>query len=81
MLYEKKKYSYYNGTVSFGKILSSGLIITAIIAIINPATQWVISYVISPEYFSNAIKHTVDNGFDTLENATKFFTYKGAFRI
>ena len=73
---KEKKHKYYNGKVSFGQIFKTGLIISMIIAIVNPGTQWIISNVISPEYFTNAIKHTVEGGFDTLENATSFFTYQ-----
>lgn len=73
---KEKKHHFYNGVITFGQIFKSGLIISLIVAIINPGTQWIISYVISPEYFANAIKHTVDGGFDTLENATAFFTYE-----
>lgn len=74
-LKEKKK-KFYEGTISFSQIFKSGLIISLIIALINPGTQWIISYIISPDYFANAIKHTVEGGFDTQENADAFFTYK-----
>lgn len=73
---KQKKHAYYDGSISFGQAFKSGLIITLLISLVNPGTQWVISYVITPDYFANAIKYTVDNGYDTLENATEFFTYQ-----
>jgi hypothetical protein len=39
-----------------------GLILSVIIAILSPGVQWIISYVISPEYFPNVIKRSVEIG-------------------
>ena len=72
----QKKSQFYNGTISFGQVFKSGLIVSLIIALLNPGVQYIISYVISPDYFANAIKHTVEGGFDTQENADAFFTYQ-----
>lgn len=73
---KQKKYKYYGGNISFAQGFKSGLIITLLVSIVNPGTQWVISYVITPDYFENAIKYTIENGFDTPENAKEFFTYE-----
>lgn len=60
-----KKKNYYNRVMTFGQGFMSGFIITLILTILSPATQWVTSYVISPEYFSNAIEHAVLTGYFT----------------
>src|SRR5690606_40686958 len=58
-----KKKNYYNGQMSFKEGLISGTIISVIIAVLSPITQWITSYVISPEYFPNVIKRSVELGY------------------
>ncbi|HLT06459.1 MAG TPA: DUF4199 domain-containing protein, partial [Cyclobacteriaceae bacterium] len=41
----------------------SGIILSAFIALISPLTQWITSFVISPEYFPNVIKRSVELGY------------------
>lgn len=72
-----KKKNFYNGQMSYVNGLLSGIILSVIIAVISPLTQWVTSYVISPEYFPNVIKRSVEIGyFETTEQAKAFFNYK-----
>lgn len=58
-----KKNNFYNGHMSYKDGMVSGLIITFIVAIASPITQWIITYVISPEYFPNVIKRSVELGY------------------
>jgi hypothetical protein len=58
-----KKNNFYNGRMSYKEGVVSGLIITLIVAIASPITQWIITYVISPEYFPNVIKRSVEIGY------------------
>jgi hypothetical protein len=53
-LKEKKRVFYY-GQMNYKQGLISGIILSVIIALLSPLTQWVISYIISPEYFPGAI--------------------------
>ena len=72
-----KKKKFYNGNMSYKQGLISGIIISVIIALISPLTQWIISYVITPEYFPNVIKRYVEIGyFKTTAEAEANFNYQ-----
>lgn len=72
-----KKYNFYNGQMTYMKGLVSGVIITLIVALFSPLTQWITSYVITPEYFPNVIKRSVELGYyPTIEDAEAYFNYK-----
>ena len=74
-LKEVKK-SFYSGQMTYRQGLISGVIISLIIALISPLTQWIISYVITPEYFPNVIKRSVELGyFKTTAEAEANFNY------
>jgi hypothetical protein len=71
-----KKKNYYNGQMSYKQGLISGIILSFIIALISPLTQWVTSYVITPEYFPNVIKRSVEIGYyKSTEEAQANFNY------
>ncbi|HON70779.1 DUF4199 domain-containing protein [Tenuifilum sp.] len=62
--------SYLNGLIT-------GIVLSLFIAILSPLTQWIISYVISPEYFPNVIKRSVELGYyKSVAEAEAFFNYK-----
>ena len=72
-----KKKNDYSGKMSYLQGLISGIIITLIITVFSPATQWIISYVISPEYFPNVIKRSVElDYYKTTAEAEANFNYK-----
>jgi hypothetical protein len=50
----------YNGQMTYAMGLRSGLMITALLTLTSPATQWIISYVITPDYFENVIAYAVE---------------------
>jgi len=57
--------------------LISGTILSVIIALLSPLTQWVTSFVITPEYFPNVIKRSVEIGyFKTTAEAEANFNYQ-----
>lgn len=75
-LKEKKKKDF-NGQITFKQGLFSGLIMTLLITIFAPLTQWVISTIITPEYFPNVIAHSVETGYhSSLEEAQTYFNLK-----
>lgn len=75
-LLDKKKNDFF-GQMNYLQGLVSGIIITLIITIFTPLTQWIISYVITPEYFSNVIEASVRTGhYKSIEAAQKAFNYK-----
>lgn len=71
-----KKKNYYDGQMNYKQGLISGIILYVIIALLNPLTQWVTSFVITPEYFPNVIKRFVEMGyFKTAAEAEVNFNY------
>ncbi|MEP6262514.1 MAG: DUF4199 domain-containing protein [Gillisia sp.] len=74
---QDKKKNFYNGLMNFKQGFISGLIITLIVALFSPVTQWIITYIITPEYFPNVIEHSLETGYHaTREEAEAFFNYK-----
>lgn len=72
-LKDKKKNNYF-GRMSYKQGLASGLIITVIIAIFSPLTQWITSTIITPEYFPNVIAYSVESGYHkSIEEAEAYF--------
>jgi hypothetical protein len=74
-LIDKRK-NYYGGAMSWKQGFSAGLFITAIVTLLSPVTQWIISTVITPEFFNNMIGYVVETGKMTQENAESYFTLK-----
>lgn len=75
-LKDKKKH-FYGGTMTFLQGFICGLIITVVIAVFSPLTQWIITYVITPEYFPNVIEYSLKTGYHTTRaEAEAFFSYK-----
>ncbi len=71
-----KKKNFYNGQISYKQGLITGIILSLFIALISPLTQWITSYVITPEYFPNVIKRSVEIGYyKTTEEAEANFNY------
>jgi hypothetical protein len=72
-----KKKIFYSGTITYQQGIKSGLVLSLIIAVLSPLTQWITSYVISPEYFPNVIARSVELGyFKTVAEAEATFNYK-----
>lgn len=69
---EKRKV-YYQGRMSYGQGLVSGLVLTLFIALLGPLHP-TFAYAISPELFRNSIRFTVGSGQMTREQAEHFFT-------
>ena len=69
-----KKQNHFHGHMTYVQGLISGLIITAIVALFSPLTQWITSTIITPEYFPNVIAHAVETGYhESLEAAEAYF--------
>lgn len=63
MALREKKALYYQGHMSYTQGLKSGVIVSVFIAVLSPLTQWITTYVITPEYFPNVIKRSVELGY------------------
>ena len=72
-----KKHNYYKGQMNYKNGLVSGLVLSVFIALLSPLTQWITSYVITPEYFPNVIKRSVELGYyKSTAEAEAFFNFK-----
>ena len=77
MALKDKKKNFYDGRMNYKQGLISGIILSVIIAMLSPLTQWVTSYVITPEYFPNVIKRSVEIGYyKTTAEAEANFNYQ-----
>lgn len=75
-LKDKKKH-YYNGRMNFMQGFLCGIIISVIVMLFAPLTQWITSTVITPGYFPNVIAHSVKTGYyKTVEEAEAYFNLK-----
>ncbi|MBI2280601.1 MAG: DUF4199 domain-containing protein [Bacteroidetes bacterium] len=71
-LLDKRK-NFYDGTMSYKQGFISGLIITIIVTIVSPLTQYITSTYITPDYFNNVIKYSVEKGMMTQTEAENYF--------
>jgi hypothetical protein len=57
-LLDKRK-NFYKGAMTYKQGFITGLIITAIVTVLSPLTQYITSTIITPEYFPNMINYSV----------------------
>lgn len=77
MALKDKKKTDFSGQMSYKQGFVAGLIMTLIITVFAPLTQWITSTLITPEYFPNVIAHSLETGYyATLEEAEAFFNLK-----
>ncbi|GET22945.1 DUF4199 domain-containing protein [Prolixibacter denitrificans] len=74
-LLDKRK-NHYGGFMTYGQGFISGVIITVIVTILSPLTQYIICTVISPDYFRNATEYAVSSGKLTQEAAETYYSLK-----
>ena len=74
-LLDKKKNFYY-GLMSYKQGFLSGLIISVIVALLSPLSQYIVIEFITPEYFPNVINYAVSSGEMTQEAAESYFNLK-----
>lgn len=76
MALKDKKKSIYSSQMSYVQGMVAGIILSAFIALLSPLTQWITSYVITPEYFPNVIKRSVELGhYASTAEAEAYFNY------
>jgi hypothetical protein len=72
-----KKKKDYRGRMTFKQGFISGLIISVIVTLFSPLTQWITTYVITPEFFPNVIEYSLKTGYHkTREEAEAFFNFE-----
>lgn len=74
-LFDKRK-NDLGGKMTWKQGFLTGLIITAVVTILTPLSQFLTSTVISPNHFANMISYTVENDKMTQEAAETYFNLK-----
>ncbi len=74
-LLDKRK-NFYNGKMTYKQGFVSGLIISLIVTVLSPLTQYITSTVITPGYFSNMIIYAVSEGQMNQMEAEEYFNLK-----
>ncbi len=74
-LLDKRK-NFYEGKMTYMQGFISGIIISIIVTIFSPLTQYITSTIITPEYFTNVINYSVSQGMMTQTEAEEYFNLK-----
>lgn len=69
-----KKKSIYKGKMNYLQGLVSGLLLTLVVVLLTPLSQYISHEYISPDYFPNIIRLTVEKGQMTQEEAEIHFS-------
>jgi hypothetical protein len=64
------------GEMTYKQAFISGVIISLFVMLITPFSQYIVSTIITPHYFENIIKHSVDKKLLTPEKAADSFSLK-----
>ena len=71
-----KRNNFYKGIMSYKEGFIAGCVITVIVALFSPLTQYITSTIITPDYFTNVINYTVEAELMTREAAEENFNLK-----
>ena len=74
-LLDKRK-NFYGGVMTYKQGFISGLVITLIVTLFSPLTQYITTEFITPDYFINIINYSVSEGKMTQVEAEEFFNLK-----
>ena len=74
MALRDKKKTFYHGKMTYLQGLISGLLLTLVVVILTPLSQYISHEFISPDYFPNIIRLTVEKGQMALEEAEMHFS-------
>jgi tryptophan-rich sensory protein len=71
-----KKRNFYGGKMSYMQGFIAGLIITLVVFLLSPLSQYITSTYITPDYFNNAIDYSVSSGKMERQAAEDYFNLK-----
>lgn len=71
-----KRANFYNGEMTWRQGFVAGIVITLVVTLFAPLTQYITSTYISPDYFNNIIAYTVENTSMKQEQAEAYFNLK-----
>jgi hypothetical protein len=71
-----KKRSFYNGEMTWRQGFVAGLIVTIVVTVLAPLSQFITSTYITPDYFNNVIAYSVEKNVMNQEQAEAYFNLK-----
>jgi Protein of unknown function (DUF4199) len=77
----EKKNKFYHGSMTYLQGFISGTIISVIIAVLSPLTHFIATEIITPEFFPNAIKYSVNAGLMKQTEAEDYFNLKNYIKV
>jgi hypothetical protein len=69
-----KRETDYNGVMSYKQGLVSGIIITVIVTVLTPLSQYITATFVTPDYFDNIIAYTTQQGLMEESEAREYFS-------
>lgn len=70
----RDKRNQLGGTMTWKQGFVAGLIVSVVVAVLSPLSQYIVHNIITPEYFPNIIAYSVESGKMTQEAAEKYFS-------
>jgi hypothetical protein len=71
-----KRKNFFNGIMSWRQGFISGIVVTIVITLLTPLSQYLVYKYISPDYFRNIIEYSVDNNRMIRRDANALFNLK-----
>lgn len=72
----EKKQKFFKGEMPWKEGFTSGIILTIVITLLSPLSQYVVYTFISPSYFQNVIEYSIENNKMTQEQAEAYFSLR-----
>lgn len=76
-----KKAKDFGGEMTWVQGFVFGLLVSLVVAILTPLSQWITHTLISPDYFENAINYGVEHGLTTVEEAEAHFNLQSYIMV
>ncbi len=77
----EKRNKQLGGAMTYRQGFTAGLIMTIVVTLLSPLSQYITSTIITPDYFENAIQYAVSSGASTQEEAEANFNLKNYLMI
>lgn len=71
-----KKRNFYGSKMTYMQGFIAGLVITLVVVILSPLSQYITSTYITPDYFKNVIEYSVSSGQMEQQAAEEYFNLK-----
>ncbi len=72
----EKRRKFYHGFMSWKEGFTSGIVMTIVITLLSPLSQWITYEFISPEFFDNIIEHSYQTTPMSREEAESYFSLR-----